>query len=113
MHTSGHSMVPALYPGDLIEIKPIQGPIQRGGIYLYQADNRLIIHRVIDWLSEPQLAWLIKGDNNDFPDAPVFPEQILGEVKLIKRTIRHRMRKTWFRLSNSTPKKKDGFRRAD
>ncbi len=90
-------MIPSIFPGDLIGIKALDNDLKIGSIYLYQSSNKLIIHRLAE-ISALQNTVITLGDNNDLPDPPIHREQILGQVKLIRKSYRHHLNKIWYTL---------------
>lgn len=88
-------MIHSIYPGDLIKISPLENDLKIGQIYLYQSSDKLIIHRLME-LNQSQSSIIItKGDNNIIADPPVNRDQILGQVRLLKKSPGHRLFKTW------------------
>ena len=60
------SMVPAIYPGDAIWLRPVSEPIEPGMIVSYRYQDKLITHRVV--AREGDLL-RTQGDNNQKPDS--------------------------------------------
>lgn len=94
-------MIHSIYPGDLIEISPIEDDLKIGLIYIYESSGKLIIHRLVR-INHPQDSLIItKGDNNILPDPPVTREQILGQVSLLRKSTRHYLFKIWASLQKA------------
>ncbi|HKB97773.1 MAG TPA: S24/S26 family peptidase [Terriglobales bacterium] len=79
----GESMLPALWPGDVIEIEGCSlEDVQIGEIVLAQRDDRLVIHRMV--ARRAQNYFLLRGDSVAFPDPPFLSEALLG--RLVRRS---------------------------
>ena len=88
----GISMVPAIFPGDVVSIRRARmGEISVGEAVLYSRGGRLFVHRVVDRISaatgdlsgEPRL--ITRGDRMRHDDFPVAPDELLGLVVAIER----------------------------
>jgi signal peptidase I len=93
----GNSMRPAILDGDCLMVEPV-GPaaIKIGDIILYQAQDRIIAHRVMD-IGKGEIAktqpaarithysFILRGDASYSYDEPVYPDQILGKIVSIER----------------------------
>jgi hypothetical protein len=81
----GTSMLPTIWPGDVLSIEPKSGEeIVPGAIVLVARDGRFFIHRLIE---KRNSIWITQGDSLPQADAPVAPIQVLGRVSLIHREI--------------------------
>jgi hypothetical protein len=70
----GESMLPALWPGDVVEIAPCSmAQVERGEIVLALRDGRLFLHRLV---SVSGRGFVLRGDSMPCAD-PVFPEEAL------------------------------------
>ena len=71
----GISMEPTFHTGDIVFLeKKVPGEIQPGDIVVYKRYNGYIIHRVIGVANNGgTLCYIVKGDNNPFPDPPLPP----------------------------------------
>ena len=79
----GESMLPALWPGDVIEIESCSlEDVQAGEIVLAQRDDRLVIHRMV--ARSAQNYFLLRGDSVACPDPPFAFEALLG--RLVRRS---------------------------
>ena len=86
----GHSMLPTLWPGDLLDIETTSlDQVSPGDIVLYRRWDRFFIHRVLcksaaTGSERPSL--VTRGDSMSGADAPVVPEELLGKVISLQRT---------------------------
>ena len=82
----GCSMLPAVLPGDLLQIERTPfTEIELGDIVLFRNGSRLFLHRVF----ERQVTRLItRGDALKSPDAPVDEQSYLGRLATIERNDR-------------------------
>ena len=93
----GKSMQPAILDGDCLTVEPIRPPvIQRGDIILYQAEERIVAHRVMNigkgkiTKNQPatpvtHYSFILRGDASYSYDEPVYPDQILGKIVSVER----------------------------
>jgi signal peptidase len=79
------SMEPALPPGTLLVVRPVEtADVRVGDVMTYQIESgrpEVISHRVTEVVSstDGSTAFVTKGDNNDAADeSPVRPEQVRG-----------------------------------
>lgn len=87
LRVQGTSMLPGLWPGDVIEVeRRAPAEVEAGAIILYVRDQRLFAHRVLkkeacagDYLL------VARGDRLSRRDPPVRPEELLGEVTRVER----------------------------
>jgi len=80
LRVSGSSMLPTLWPGELvlIERKPLS-QIAPGDIVLYQRDGRFFLHRLESLHIDPaRVLIMIRGDAMPQQDPPVPVDQLLG-----------------------------------
>ncbi|MGB9883681.1 MAG: signal peptidase I, partial [Microgenomates group bacterium] len=81
--STGTSMLPILYPDDIIYFKKIPfSKIKVNDIVVFKKNSQLITHRVI-YKNKKHV--ITKGDNNPKSDGKIFPKQIIGKVYQIKR----------------------------
>jgi len=87
VRVAGSSMVPALWPGDELQVRALAlAEPSRGDLLLFVRDGQLCTHRLVDWLDHAGAARLItRGDAAPQCDPPVAPSEILGTVALITR----------------------------
>ncbi|MFN8628251.1 MAG: S24/S26 family peptidase [Candidatus Binatia bacterium] len=84
---AGASMVPAVWPGDVLQAQPVSAQdIAEGQLLVFNRDGRLFVHRVVARSGQgdcPRL--LTQGDAHEQCDPPVCPTQVLGVVTAILR----------------------------
>ena len=75
----GESMLPSLWPGDVVEIESCSlDNVKPGEIVLAQREGRLFLHRFVALC--PPNAFLLRGDSMPAPD-PQYPrEALLGRL---------------------------------
>jgi signal peptidase I len=79
----GTSMLPSVWPGDLLSIEHAPGKdMVPGDIVLVARDARLFVHRLIE---KDDDEWITRGDSLPQNDPPVAEAQVLGRVSLIRR----------------------------
>lgn len=83
----GVSMLPTLWPGDVLSIVPLDGkPIRAGDIVLILRGSRAIVHRVrnrIESVEGPR--WITRGDAVLQSDPPASKSEILGRINGVFR----------------------------
>lgn len=86
----GHSMLPVLWPGDLLNIEAASfDQVCSGDVVLFTREDRFFVHRIVrrcearDESMRPSL--VTRGDSMPEADAPVFPEELLGRVVSFQR----------------------------
>jgi hypothetical protein len=78
----GESMLPALWPGDVVEIESCSlENVQAGEIVLAQRDDRLVMHRLLAHCGQNN--FLLRGDSVACPDPPFPSQALLG--RLVRR----------------------------
>lgn len=87
LRVQGTSMLPGLWPGDVIEVeRRAPAEIEAGAIILYARGQRLFAHRVLKKEAcEAGYVLVARGDRLFRPDPPVRPEELLGEVIRVER----------------------------
>ena len=87
LRVTGFSMLPSVWPGDMLLIRRQQmDQIYPGEIVLFARHGRLIAHRVVlktDDLKAPRL--ITRGDALPSQDSPINPAQLLGKVSGVLR----------------------------
>ena len=87
MQVTGHSMLPSIWPGDILIIEQRHlGEVSAGDIVLYAREGRLCAHRVVRKdgdLGNPRL--VTQGDAMLTADPPIAAEEFLGKVSQIFR----------------------------
>ena len=82
----GASMLPSIWPGDILEIHRVGADLARGDIVVFARDNRLVVHRVLGVNRErDEVILLTQGDRSPRADSPVSANELLGKVRAIRR----------------------------
>ncbi|MGA8214526.1 MAG: S24 family peptidase [Candidatus Sulfotelmatobacter sp.] len=86
----GVSMLPSLWPGDLLTIQSAtQDEIVPGDIVLVMRDNRLCVHRLVERRRDQDcFSWTTRGDAMPHNDPPVAASELLGRVSGVRRANR-------------------------
>jgi len=83
LQVHGESMLPALWPGDVVQISSCSlEDLRPGEIVLAQREGRLFLHRLVGRFTAPGTlnGFLLRGDSMPGPD-PQFPiEALLGRL---------------------------------
>jgi signal peptidase I len=79
---TGSSMFPALRPGDLLEIRRTERPIQAGEVVVFEYHGRLVAHRMVGSDGDMLIS---RGDRLRHPDRLVPRAAILGVATAIER----------------------------
>jgi hypothetical protein len=82
----GWSMLPAVWPGDILEVERISDPVCVGDVVVVARDGKLCGHRVISIAGDrenPQ--WITQGDALPQADRPVSATELLGRVAYLSR----------------------------
>ena len=117
LRATGTSMLPALWPGDLITIIAEEfDRVSPGNIILYARDNRFFIHRVMKTAVNNGAHTLItRGDALPENDLPVHASEFLGKVVRIHRLGRQvslcQSRSVWRRVLPAVVAHSDIMRR--
>jgi len=87
LRVTGSSMLPSLWPGDLLLIHRYDfGRISTGDIVLFTREGRLFVHRVVSAADESGREQLVtQGDALRASDPPVTSTELLGKVSLVFR----------------------------
>jgi len=79
----GTSMLPSIWPGDVLRIENKPGnEMVPGDIVLVARDGRFFVHRLIE---KHDSEWITRGDSLPQNDAAVTQVQVLGKVSTIHR----------------------------
>jgi len=83
LRVSGSSMLPALWPGDLVVIRSAAlAELSRGDLVLFLRQGRFFVHRV---LAVSASGLLTRGDALAAADPPVSSQELLGRVVSVWR----------------------------
>jgi signal peptidase I len=98
----GTSMLPSLWPGDLLTIQSAAyDEVVAGDIVLVMRENRFFVHRAIERKQDrDRLLWITRGDAVPHCDPPIAASELLGRVAGIHRANRcfvPSRRVSWFR----------------
>lgn len=90
LQVTGASMLPSLWPGDLLTIQSNNlDQVEPGDVVLYIREGRFFVHRAVsksDSNADDEQQFLItRGDSLPKADPPVLPSQLLGKVTRIER----------------------------
>ena len=86
LEVHGWSMIPSIWPGDILMISRLnQGDLQPGHIALYRREGRLFIHRVLVCNGASDSFIVTRGDSMAEADPPVHSRDLLGKVDFILR----------------------------
>ena len=84
LQVTGWSMLPTIWPGDMLVIERARGgDIGEGDIVLFTREGRFFVHRVLTIGERPDI--VTKGDAMAAPDPPISEANLLGRVSLIAR----------------------------
>lgn len=88
----GGSMLPTLWPGDVVTVAPIAaGELAPGDVVVYARDGGYVVHRVVERApGAGGTAWITRGDARREVDAPTPAGDVLGVVTRIRRLGRER-----------------------
>ncbi len=83
----GSSMVPSIYPGDLLTVRShAAAEARRGEIVFFLLGGRPFVHRVMrKWPERNRIAFATRGDALPKEDPSVDASQLLGRVTAIQR----------------------------
>ena len=103
---SGGSMLPSLWPRDILEIHRVaEEEVSKGDVVVFARQNRLIVHRVTQITRQgDRMTVITRGDRSAKADAPVPANELLGKVRSVRRgdrviTPRHT---NWMQLASWT-----------
>ena len=83
LRVAGASMVPALWPGDQVTVRPIDlSELEPDSIIVFRQSQRLVVHRVMRRVGDCIVA---RGDARPGCDRPAQASEIVGRVEAIRR----------------------------
>ena len=89
LKVAGASMVPALWPGDLVTVRSCDlSELQPGSIVVFRQNERLVTHRFVRWVDSTHGAGdcaVTRGDARSRCDKPVKASEVLGRVESAMR----------------------------
>lgn len=106
LKVTGASMIPSLWPGDIITVRRDATSLKPGQIVLYRREGRLVAHRITrvrgDLLST-------RGDSLPCDDPPIHAPDIVGQViSLVRHGCRvHLKQSVWQRAVSCTVRHSD------
>ena len=85
LKVAGASMVPSLWPGDLVTVRRCDpSELQPGSIVVFRQNERLVVHRLVRWVDSTRRAGgciVARGDARPRYDQPVKACEVLGRVE--------------------------------
>jgi signal peptidase I len=80
-------MVPAIHPGDILSIQPVDPKeVSLGDIVVYAREQVLVVHRIVETSTSSNEPCLVtRGDRLLRDDTPILPGELLGRVASIER----------------------------
>ena len=87
LRTTGASMLPTVWPGDVLSVRR-HNVVEAlpGDIVLFEREGRLVAHRVVErTICQDKMQWVTRGDSVGSNDAPVSCHELLGRVTAIER----------------------------
>jgi signal peptidase len=87
LRASGWSMLPAIWPGDLLIIRRRQNQeVATGDVVVFGRGTRLVAHRVVEKKENGfGTTILTRGDAVSLPDSPLSESELLGKLVFIVR----------------------------
>ncbi len=88
LQVTGWSMLPTIWPGDVLEIERADNEeVFQGDVVLYGRDRRLVVHRLVKKERKAGAdALTTQGDAVRLPDPPFSAGALMGRVALISRS---------------------------
>lgn len=85
---TGSSMLPALWPGDLVDVRLwTADDLRIGAIVVFERERRLVVHRIRGVLERaPARVLITRGDAQCNIDPPVPLPNLLGVVETVRRS---------------------------
>jgi hypothetical protein len=86
LRATGASMLPTLWPSDLLTIQYSNfHQVESGDVVLFLRDGRFFVHRVLSKTRSEHELLVTRGDCMPQADRPVRPGELLGRVTKIQR----------------------------
>jgi signal peptidase I len=87
LRATGASMLPAVWPGDILSVRSHDATeALPGDIVLFAREGRLVVHRVVErTLCQDRIQWVTRGDSVEGNDPPISSHELLGRVTAIVR----------------------------
>jgi signal peptidase I len=87
LELKGTSMLPSLWPGDLLTIEYVaHDEIAPGDMVLVLRESRFFVHRLIEkQQSQERILWITRGDAVPQNDPPITASELLGRVAGVRR----------------------------
>jgi signal peptidase I len=86
LRATGASMLPALWPGDLLTIQYSNfDQVESGDVVLFLRNGRFFVHRVLSKTRSEHELLVTRGDCMPQADPPVHTGELLGKVTKIQR----------------------------
>ena len=87
LRVSGASMLPAVWPGDVLSVsRRSAAQALPGDIILFARQGRLFAHRVVErTIHQGAAYWITRGDRLDHHDPQVSSRELLGRITSIQR----------------------------
>jgi len=83
LKVAGSSMLPALWPGDMLSVRPCAASeLEPGSIIVFRQHGRLVVHRLIHRSGDRLLT---QGDARPRPDGQIRTSDIVGRVDTVVR----------------------------
>lgn len=87
LKVSGTSMLPSIWPGDVLTISPVDiADVIAGQIVVFSRSSFLVTHRVI---CNSGSTLVTRGDSLPLADPPISKDELLGRVVSVLRNGRH------------------------
>jgi signal peptidase I len=86
LRVQGTSMLPSLWPGDVLRIENDGPEISPGEIVLAEREGRFFVHRLVRRTErEGSVYWITRGDSMPSDDRAVATSDVLGRVSAVER----------------------------
>jgi hypothetical protein len=86
LRATGWSMLPTIWPGDILEIERVSSQcVAKGDIVLFGRDGRVFAHRIVFIDGVNSSCFITQGDGMASPDPAIAGSDLLGKVRCIIR----------------------------